>query len=129
MLLNDAACSYRFTYFWLKLRKKNLHINKFLSFLLLGVFFIALTPWASFHHHEEVAYACKNEPVCGHKLHISSHAEQCLVCAAHFEKNFTHTSQLTHFCLTKVVFLKSHVVTVNAYTALISTALRGPPAV
>ena len=113
--------------FALKLKKKNLHINKFLSFLLLGVFFIALTPWSSLHHHEEVEYTCKNEPVCGHKLHISTHAEQCLVCAAHFEKNFTYAEQATYFCLTNVVFLKDYPVTVNAYTALISTSLRGPP--
>ncbi|RZM27595.1 MAG: hypothetical protein EOO88_12365 [Pedobacter sp.] len=113
--------------FALKLRKKNLHINKILSFLLLGVFFIALTPWSSLHHHEEVEYTCKNEPLCGHKLHISSHAEQCLVCAAHFEKNFVTTVQVTHSFVTMVIFLKENAVHVNAYTALISTSLRGPP--
>jgi len=111
------------------LRKKSLHINRFLSFVLLWVFFIALTPWAALHHHAEVNLTCSNEPVCKHKVHIGTHQEQCLVCAAHFEKNFTQTYHYFHLFFNDSPYVYSQPETGGSYTQLIATALRGPPVV
>jgi hypothetical protein len=107
--------------------KINSHIKKLLSFGLLLTFFIALTPWSALHHHEEINYSCKNEPVCKHKLHISSHEAQCLICAAHFEKNYTYTYHFIHISSSDAIYLYTQPVARCLYSQLIATSLRGPP--
>jgi hypothetical protein len=108
--------------------KNKSYINSLLSIGLLLTFFIALTPWSALHHHEEINYSCKNEPVCKHKLHISSHESQCLICAAHFEKNYTQTYHYFHISSSDAVYVYSQPVARFLYSQLISTSLRGPPA-
>ncbi|MDQ7949864.1 MAG: hypothetical protein REI78_07085 [Pedobacter sp.] len=93
---------------------------------MLGVFTMAITPWSALHHHENEISS--QDPNCSHKYHLKSQQETCLVCAAHFEKHYTLSR--THF----YVFLKSspvqhfHPSLSDAFTALIATSLRGPPA-
>lgn len=118
----------------LKLRKKALHIQKVISVVLLMVFAIALTPFSVLHHHEE-APACSEDTslshvkACGHKFHVTTHEDHCLVCEAHFEKNYTTAA--THFDVYLVYkpVAKYDRTTSASYTQLIGTALRGPPAV
>jgi hypothetical protein len=110
------------------LKKKRVHINNILSAVLLLVFSIALTPWSAFHHHPEVTYHPEKEKNCTHKLHISSHTDTCLVCAAHFEKNFVQVSATFKVFLFVQTYIKESPVLRSSYVALFSTALRGPPA-
>jgi len=95
---------------------------------LLMVFAIALTPFGAFHHHEAIpGCSSSQEAKCTHKEHVRNHADTCLVCAAHFEKNFVNTR------LTQTTFLQSSpfvsvqvaltVVHIEAEVSL----LRGPP--
>ncbi len=95
---------------------------------MLLVFSIALTPWSALHHHPVAVHQPVKEKVCTHKLHISSHADTCLVCAAHFEKSYDHvmvTFQVFHSVIT---YIKESPVLRSSYVALLSTSLRGPPA-
>jgi hypothetical protein len=109
------------------LKKNTLHIKRFLSFALLWVFFIALTPWSALHHHAEVSYSCTNEPVCKHKLHIGTHQEQCLVCAAHFEKDYVSTWNYFQIYITNSIFLHSQPFHAEVYASSVAIAVRGPP--
>ncbi|RQO72410.1 hypothetical protein DBR43_14535 [Pedobacter sp. KBW06] len=109
------------------MKKSQQHINRIISIALLWVFAIALTPFGALHHHDEAPQCLKNEKTCTHKLHVSNHTETCLVCAAHFEKNYLH--EYTHF----QVFLeirtlsKYYALVSGSYTELIGSSLRGPP--
>jgi len=108
--------------------QKGVHIERMLATAMLWVFFLALTPWSSFHHHQQITYTCDNEAVDNHKVHISSHAEQCLVCSAHFEKTYTLSHQFYGFYESPVLYLKNQPVETTLYAELIRTSLRGPPA-
>lgn len=94
---------------------------------MLWVFSLAITPWSIFHHHHEAKVLVEKN--CTHHFHIKTSAETCLVCKAHFEKDYTVSSNL------QIVYLESiqlHSViekVESSYTALISTSLRGPPAI
>ncbi|HTN00174.1 MAG TPA: hypothetical protein VL088_15565 [Pedobacter sp.] len=93
---------------------------------MLWVFSLAITPWSAMHHHEEVNI----EPVekhCTHKVHFKTQQENCLICKAHFEKNYTVSSQLNTIHLQSENVIRGIVIYTNAYPALISTSLRGPP--
>lgn len=93
---------------------------------MLWVFAIALTPWSAFHHHQTV-----NEPVekhCTHKFHVKTSQEVCLVCSAHFEKHYILSETLYTTYLNSQLLFKSNLVLPSAYTELIFTSLRGPPA-
>jgi hypothetical protein len=108
------------------LKKKRKHILRVFTIILLGVFSLAITPWSALHHHEQVAKAPK-EKNCTHQFHVKAQENTCLICAAHFEKNYT---VLNH---TYTIFFYSELMTIDkpivsgSFTALISTSLRGPP--
>lgn len=119
---------YRFDYFCLSLKNKRSHINSILSIFLLCVFAIALTPWSSFHHHDREELSCaSNGKICQHKFHIGNETHNCLVCSAHFEKDY-YTSAVTYqFTLPSKRVIKNFALISSSYTALISLSLRGPP--
>lgn len=112
--------------FAVKLKRKRLHIQRFLTLLLLGVFTMAITPWGALHHHENQAVS-KADENCTHKFHIKTQQENCLICAAHFEKNYISPA------IAYTIFLQSEAIVKlipqigNSFTELISTSLRGPP--
>ena len=113
--------------FVLKLKNRQLHIKQILTFVLLWVFSLAITPWGSLHHHEEIQ-ASVAEKHCTHKLHLKTEQETCLICKAHFEKNYILSeSVFVTYLKIRVLALPTADVT-SAYAALISTSLRGPPA-
>ncbi len=111
------------------MKDKVLHINRAISIVLLMVFSIALTPFSILHnHHEEELQCAKNGETCKHEFHVGKHTDTCLVCAAHFEKDYTTTH--SHYALYQVSkpVLKSLEAISSSYADLISLGLRGPPA-
>ena len=121
-------CTYFIT-FALQLRDKRQHINRIIGFFLLCVFSIALTPWSSLHHHEEEEENCvEYGKVCMHKVHVSRQAHNCLICSAHFEKDY-HTSPVLYKVIleSKAADESNGAKTSAAYTILIGSSLRGPP--
>lgn len=93
------------------------------------VFAIALTPWSSLHHHEEVPdYCAKDGKECLHKFHVGSESHNCLICSAHFEKDYYTTAVAYRATLESKSVIKNYALISASYTALISTSLRGPPA-
>ncbi|KEQ29293.1 hypothetical protein N180_07025 [Pedobacter antarcticus 4BY] len=104
------------------------HISQLLAFLLLCVFAIALTPWSSLHHHQEQQESCaKPGDFCQHKVHISKQQHNCLVCSAHFEKDYSKTSQTPAISIGSSYLRYADLIAHAGYTALISQSLRGPP--
>ena len=93
---------------------------------MLGVFGIAITPWSTFHHHEPIVET-PAEKNCTHKFHVKTQQDTCLLCAAHFEKNYTAHSLSFQTYLQSEPITKIDFVVGSAFTALISTSLRGPP--
>ncbi|QNK62626.1 hypothetical protein H7F33_19140 [Pedobacter sp. PAMC26386] len=107
---------------------RRLHINRILATLLLWVFAIALTPWSSLHHHEEqLDYCVKNGKECMHKVHVGSERHNCLICSAHFEKDYYTAAVPYQAKQQSKALVKDYALTGSCYTALISTSLRGPP--
>ncbi|ACU02401.1 hypothetical protein Phep_0175 [Pedobacter heparinus DSM 2366] len=99
-----------------------------MSVLLLWVFAIALTPFSVFHnHHDDEPQCVPHEKTCTHKIHIGSHKEECLICAAHFEKNYTTTQQYFQVYLVNKAVAQYFVTAGGFYTELIGQSLRGPP--
>jgi hypothetical protein len=111
----------------MQVNEKRVLIKEMLATAMLWVFFLALTPWSSFHHHQEISYSCNHERSGSHKVHISSHAERCLICSAHFEKTASISHNLFSFYESPVLYLKNQPVQNALYSELISTSLRGPP--
>jgi len=66
---------------------------------------------------------------CMHKVHVGSERHNCLICSAHFEKDY-YTPAVPYYSKpeSKPV-VRNYALTGFAYTALIGTSLRGPPAV
>jgi len=93
------------------------------------VFAIALTPFSAFHHHEEEPVCAAAGKICAHTVHIHSHSDNCLVCAAHFEKSYTTTQNHFETYFLSRTLLKTFGICSGSYVALIGTALRGPPTV
>ncbi|MET4138802.1 hypothetical protein [Pedobacter sp. UYP1] len=110
------------------MNNRRLHISRIFATLLLMVFAIALTPWSSLHHHEEVPdYCAKNGKECLHKFHVGSERHNCLICSAHFEKDYYTTAVAYQATLESKSVVKNYALISASYTALISTSLRGPP--
>ncbi len=110
------------------LRKKHLYIHRVCSILLLWVFAIAITPFSVFHNHQHEERECVvHEKSCTHQLHVGSHTEQCLVCAAHFEKNYTTSIQHFQVYLENRTVIRYYATASGFYTKLVGLALRGPP--
>ncbi|RZK97951.1 MAG: hypothetical protein EOO89_32680, partial [Pedobacter sp.] len=82
---------------------KRLHINQLLTVMMLWVFSLAITPWSALHHHAE-SHVDVVEKHCTHKFHLKTSQENCLICKAHFEKNYTLSEQL------EITYLDSSVV-------------------
>lgn len=105
--------------------KKQTFFKQLLALMILGVFSLAITPWGALHHHESETVA--HEKHCTHTVHVKTSAETCLICKAHFEKNFTTDFQ------NYLVYLKSEPVKAvfplvgNSFTDIIASCLRGPP--
>lgn len=128
MLYNIKPNSPYFITFVAQLKNRRLHINQILGFFLLWVFAIALTPWSSLHHHEEEQeYCVKDGKNCMHKVHIGNETHNCLICSAHFEKDYHNSTVSYNITLESKIVLESTLSVSAAYTALISTSLRGPP--
>jgi hypothetical protein len=128
LLLRDLDVEKWFLFkFALKVKQRRANIQRILATVMLWVFFLALTPWSSFHHHQEVKYSCNNETICTHKVHLSTHADQCLVCSAHFEKTYILTHYLFNVYENPSIYIKNQHIEHALYLELISTSLRGPP--
>ena len=87
---------------------------------MLWVFSLAITPWSSLHHHKELATTVEKN--CTHKLHVKSDQDHCLICKAHFEKNYTvsvssHATYLNSKLLELVCFL--NLLLISFYVSLI----------
>lgn len=108
------------------MKKRQLHIKRILTVLMLGVFAIALTPWGLFHHHEGMVTITAEEN-CSHKLHVKTQQDTCVICAVHFEKNYTAYVASYLICLSSKPIAKINPSVGSSFTALISTSLRGPP--
>lgn len=106
--------------------KKGHFLKQIFAVVILAVFSLAITPWSALHHHEEITIV--KEKNCTHTVHVHTSSENCLVCKAHFEKNFV--SDIQNY----IVYLKANIVenTVslvgNSFTSIIASCLRGPPA-
>ena len=110
------------------MKKQRLHIQRITALIMLCVFSLALTPWSALHHHETVAET-PVEKNCTHKFHVKTQQETCLICKAHFEKNFTISPTIFFTYREIEVKIQSHPIVSSSFTALISTSLRGPPSV
>jgi hypothetical protein len=127
LLKNRHKCAY-LIYFYIQLKNKRLHINRIISTLLLWVFAIALTPWSSLHHHEvQENYCTENGSICMHKVHVGNQVHNCLICSAHFEKDYYITAVQYKVKLQSKAVVKNHALISASYTTLISSSLRGPP--
>lgn len=85
-------------------------------------------PWNVVHKHVSLISRNSAEKHCTHKEHYQTNQEQCLICNAHFQKSYT--VQQKSFALIVEKAADKHVAPVYQieYVALISTSLRGPPA-
>lgn len=92
---------------------------------MLWVFSLAITPWSSFHHHQNVVTTVEKN--CTHKLHVKAEQDHCLICKAHFEKNYTVSVSSHSTYLTSQLLEKNSPIVASSYSELISTSLRGPP--
>lgn len=110
----------------LKLKIKRLHINQVLTVMMLWVFSLAITPWSALHRHAE-SHDIALEKHCTHKLHLKTSDDHCLVCKAHFEKNYVLSEQLGITYLESILIRRTVLSPSSAFTALIFTSLRGPP--
>lgn len=95
---------------------------------MLWVFSLAIIPWSSLHHHEAVPTVAA-EKHCTHQLHLKAQKDTCLICAAHFEKNYTLAQPVYTAYLESTLVVRNVEAVSSSYTALIATSLRGPPAV
>jgi len=113
-----------------QLKHQRKYIGQMIGMMLLWVFAIALVPWSSLHHHEEVEKYCdKKGKMCLHRVHVGTERHNCLICFAHFEKDYTVTNATISLIVVSKLLTKSFSVLTDSYTALIGTSLRGPPAV
>jgi len=62
-----------------------------------------------------------------HKVHVGSERHNCLICSAHFEKDYYTAAIPYQAKLESTAIVKNDALTGFAYTELISTSLRGPP--
>ncbi|RZK40834.1 MAG: hypothetical protein EOO90_13505 [Pedobacter sp.] len=98
-----------------------------LALVMLWVFSFAITPWNVVHDHSSVAEVAI-EKNCTHQFHIKTQHETCLVCKAHFEKNYELPDLIA---IPSVAQFAQNVVTYDVFHItldVISSSLRGPPA-
>lgn len=99
---------------------------KLFTRLLLGVFLFAITPFSIFHQHENQLVQVK-EDHCTHKIHVTTQKDNCLVCKAHFEKNYLLNAEVWAI-VTPVTTLNFLEYTVDAVDLDVpQTQHRGPP--
>lgn len=107
-----------------------MHTNKrklftrLLAIVILAVFAMAITPWSAIHHHDNTVAVEKN---CTHKIHVKTASDNCLICKAHFEKNYTADfyNYIVHL---KIELIKRIFPVISgSFTEVIATCLRGPP--
>ena len=110
------------------LKKNRQHITRLLSALMLMVFSMASTPWNLLHHHADAPHIVA-EKHCTHSFHIKAQKEECLICTVHFEKNFLPASVSFQTFFSSKQIIKNDFKITFGYVALISTSLRGPPAI
>ncbi|CAM4260375.1 hypothetical protein SAMN06265348_108157 [Pedobacter westerhofensis] len=111
-----------------QLKKKRLHIQQAFAVCMLWVFAIALIPWSTLHHHEEEQNDCaKYGKMCMHKTHIGNESHNCLICSAHFEKDYLTSTHSFELKSRSILLIKTYVLITASYTALRGTSLRGPP--
>ncbi|MES2417871.1 MAG: hypothetical protein V4541_06760 [Bacteroidota bacterium] len=108
------------------MKRKRQYIQRVLTIAMLGVFSLAIIPWSILHHHEQVANTAP-EQHCTHKLHLKTQRDTCLICAVHFEKNYTITDSSFVVYLTSKLMAKNNPIVTSSYTRLITASLRGPP--
>jgi hypothetical protein len=114
--------------FTAQLKKKRSHIVRSFAVFMLWLFTIALIPWSTLHHHEEEQDTCvKYAKMCMHRAHVGNQSHNCLICSAHFEKDYITTTHSFEMKSHGIVLIKAYVLLNASYTALISTSLRGPP--
>lgn len=107
--------------------KKNNFLKRLLVLILLAIFSMAITPWSALHHHEK--HTTVVEKNCTHNVHVKIADEPCLICKAHFEKNFT--VDLYNY----IIHLKTELIKLvfpllgNSFTEIIASCLRGPPSI
>lgn len=112
--------------FVLKVKKRNANIKRFLTIIILWVFGIAITPWGALHHHQ--VNDVPVEKTCTHSVHVKSNQDHCLICKAHFEKNYTIASLSYYTYLNSELMQRTAPVVSGSFVQFISTSLRGPPA-
>ncbi len=106
--------------------KKRHFLKQISAIVILAIFSLAITPWSALHHHEDSVPI--HEKNCTHTVHVKTSTENCLICKAHFEKNFVSDFQ------NYLVYLKANLVenvfplVGNSFTDIIASCLRGPPA-
>ena len=108
------------------MKAKKIHFFKqLLAILILGVFCLAITPWSSLHQHAN--HTDVHETNCTHTVHVKVADDHCLICKAHFEKNYT--VELYNFIIHFKTELIKRVFPIigTAFTEVIATCLRGPP--
>lgn len=98
-----------------------------LTRVMLWVFAIAITPWSVLHQHKP-AEVCMAEKHCTHKVHVSTERDNCLICKAHFEKNYTIAVQEWHIELQPQPVYRFVLYEKEVFKAAVSSFLRGPPA-
>lgn len=104
--------------------KKRHFLKQFLAIVILAIFSLAITPWSVLHHHETTLVHEKN---CTHTVHVKTSSESCLICKAHFEKDYT-SDFYTYLVHLKTEFIKRMFPFVaGSFTEIIATCLRGPP--
>ncbi|WP_069660350.1 hypothetical protein [Arcticibacter eurypsychrophilus] len=111
------------------MKNKRSHIKQAVALFLLCVFAIALTPWSSFHHHEkEEKYCGVDGEFCSHKVHVKNQVHSCLICSAHFIKDYCFPHELVFKVnLQCTILVRIFATSPASYTLLIGTSLRGPP--
>lgn len=108
------------------MQAKNRHFLKnVFAVIILGVFSLAITPWSALHHHEEITPV--HEQNCKHTVHVKTATEHCLICKAHFEKNYTTSYNSYSIYLKSDLILRDYPVVASSFTEIIASCLRGPP--
>jgi len=64
-----------------------------------------------------------------HKVHVGTAQHNCLICSAHFTKDVITPAAQFRISLESKAVIRTFNIISSTYVALISTSLRGPPAV
>ena len=105
--------------------KKILFFKRLSAIFILGVFILAITPWSTLHHHERHANVIEKD--WSHTVHVKVSEDSCLICKAHFEKNFTSNFYNYIIHLKTELIKKAFPLIGISFTEIIATCLRGPP--